>query len=349
MTIDYAQLFCTVADLVSDKDSPGLNETRMYQAIRDASDFVQKEIGWFVPVALTRLLRGSGSNVLFIPPLLSITSVLNYAHATNPTTLTTADYLLRPDNGFWPRGPYTEIVFKPYTSLYRIWAPYRNGVQIDGTWGLYDRSGLIGATVQDATGQDDSQTTLKVSDGGKVSPGMVLLIGSEQEAVTGWEAPTAAVTTLNGAVTASDEVITVANGALINIGEILRADFEQMKVRDKRTHQLSVIRNWNGTGKVAHLTAAAVDVYRTVTVERNVNGTTAATHALNTAISRYFVPDDILYLTKEIATLSANKALGGYQGRTGNQETGVVFYNDAFPQFDIEKVKSNYYIPRSRV
>ena len=78
------------------------------------------------------------------------------------------------------------------------------------------------------------------------------------------------------------------------------------------------------------------------------NGTTAATHATSTAISRYFVPDDILYLTKEIATLSANKALSGYQGRTGNGETGVVFYNDAFPKFDIDKVKSNYYIPRIR-
>jgi hypothetical protein len=344
--INFAQLFCTVADLVADKDSPGLKETRMFQAIKDASDFVQKDVGWFVPATLTRLLHGSGSSVLFVPPLLSVTSISNYAHTINPTVLTTDDYLLRPDQGFWPRGPYTQIIFKPYARQ-RTWAPYRNGVQIAGQWGMYDHSGATGATVQDTSGQNASQETLIVSDGGKVSPGMVLKIGDEQEAVTGWDAPTETVTALNGVISASDEVITVDDGSLINIDEVLRLTFEQMKVRDKRSNQLSVIRNWNGTGKVAHADDTPVDVYRTVQVERGVNGTDAAIHAKNTAISRYFVPDDILYLTKEIATLSANKALGGYQGRTGNQETGVVFYNDAFPQFDIEKVKSNYYIPRN--
>jgi hypothetical protein len=99
---------------------------------------------------------------------------------------------------------------------------------------------------------------------------------------------------------------------------------------------------------VLHADNAAVDVYRTVTVERGVNGTDAATHALNTAISRYYVPDDVMMLTREIAMLSVNKALSGYQGRTGNADTGVVFYNDIFPRYDIETVKKNYHIPRAR-
>ncbi len=348
MSVQYAQLFCSVADLVADKQAPGGDESRLFQAIREASDFVQKQIGWFIPVTLTRYFQGRGSKALFVPPLLAITSIVNQVNTTSPVTLTTADYLLKPDNGFWPHGPYTEIIVDPYATLLSYWSMIQNGVQVAGRWGKYERSGLTGATVQDSTSQSDSQLTLKVSDGGKVSPGMVLKIGDEQEAVTGWGDPTAGVTTLNGAVAVADETITVANGALINIGEIMRSTFEQMKVKDKQTNTLEVIRGWNGTRRVAHLTGAAVDVYRTVNVERAVNGTIAAAHLKDIAISRYLVPDDILFLTKEIATLSMNKALSGYQGRTGNQDTGVVDYHDAFPKYDIDTVKKNYYIPRVR-
>lgn len=341
MPISYAQYFCTVADLVADKQSPGIDEARMFQAIREASETIAKEIGQFIPVTLTRRFDGRGSKTLFVPPLLAIDSIVN-----NGVTLTTADYLLKPDGGFWANGPYCQILVHPDATQLYTWLGQLDGVVITGPWGMYLRSGPTGATVQDATEQSASQLTLKVSDGGKMSPGMVLLIGSEQEAVTGWGDPTAGVTTLNGAVAVSDEVITLANGALVNVGEILRVDFEQMKVKDKRTHQCSVIRSWNGTGKVSHLTAAAVDVYRTATVERGVNGTTAAAHLINAAISRYFAPDDIQFLCKEIATLTASKALSGYQGRTGNAETGVVFFNDSFPDHDIKQVKKNYYIPR---
>ncbi|RPH74771.1 hypothetical protein EHM76_02940 [bacterium] len=220
-------------------------------------------------------------------------------------------------------------------------------MEIEGRWGLYDRSGLIGTTVQDASGQNDSQTSLLVSDGARVSPGMTLKIGDEQQVVTSWGDPTAGVTTLNGAIAVGDETITVADGALINVGEIFRSTFEQMKVKDKQNNLLEVVRGWNGIRRVAHLTGAAVDVYRTVNVERAVNGTSAAAHAKDTAISRYFAPDDVQFLCKEIAMLIANKAGSGYQGRTGNAETGVVFYNDAFPKYDIQRVKENYYIPKA--
>jgi hypothetical protein len=339
----YAQLFCTVNDLVADKQAPGVDEARMFQAIKDASDWVQKDIGWFLPVTMTNYFTGVGSGKLIIPPsLLAIISIKN-----DGVTLSTNDYLLKPDHGYWANGPFGKIEVKTNGSLSR-WSMEQDGVEIAGRWGKYERSTLSGATVQDDTQQNDSQLMLKVSDGGKVSPGMVLLIGDEQESVTGWSDPTTNVTLLNGAIGTNDEIVTVDSGALVNSNEIMRIDFEQMKVRDKRSNQLSVIRGWNGTGRVVHADNAQVDVYRTLTVERGVNGTTAATHALNTAISRYCVPDDILLLTREIAMLSMNKALSGYQGRTGNQDLGVVFYNDIFPRFDIEQIKKNYYIPRAR-
>jgi hypothetical protein len=85
-------------------------------------------------------------------------------------------------------------------------------------------------------------------------------------------------------------------------------------------------------------------VYRKLEVVRGVNGTTAATHLISTAISRYLVPADVLFLCKEIATLMAHKAETGYAGRTGNAELGQVFYNDAFPRYDIERVRDHYRI-----
>jgi len=339
----YAQWFCTVNDLVADKQAPGVDEARMFQAIKDASDWVQKDIGWFLPVTMTNYFTGNGSGKLIIPPsLLAIVSISN-----DGVTLSASDYLLKPDHGFWANGPFGKIEVKVNASLSN-WSTEQDGIEVEGRWGKYERSAEIGATVQNDTQQSNSQSTLKVSDGGRVSPGMVLLIGDEQESVSGWSDPTESVTLLNGGISANDEIVTVDNGALLNTGEMLRIGFEQMKIKDKRSDQVSVIRGWNGTGRVLHADNAPVDVYRTVNVERGMNGTDAAVHVLTTAISRYVVPDDVLLLTKEIATLSVNKALSGYQGRTGNADTGVVFYNDIFPRFDIEQIKKNYYIPRAR-
>jgi hypothetical protein len=346
MTIQFAQWFCTVQDLIADKQAPGADEARMFQAIREASDWVQKRMGWFVPVTAQRSFTGRGLSRLLLPPsLLAITSITNEG-----VTLSAADYLLKPDDGYWANGPFGELLVDEDSSLLLDWTSEQDGIVINGRWGKYQRSSLIGATVQDTTQQSDSQTTLKVSDGGKVSPGMVLLIGTEQEAVTGWGAPTENVTAINmvSGLAVTDEVVTVDDASLVNVGEILRMEFEQCKVLDRRvsTNKLSLMRGWNGTARVAHANDIAVDAYRTVNVDRGVNGTTAAVHASGTAISRYFVPDDILLLTKEIATLSVSKAQSGYQGRTGNAETGVVFYNDIFPKFDIEAIWRNYHIPR---
>lgn len=336
----FAQIFCTVADLIADTQSPVADEARFYAAIREASDFIQKEIGWFIPVSMTRKFNGRNKTVLFVPPLLAVTQIVN-----DDDTLASADYQLLPQESFWANGPYCQVVIDVDATNLSFWNNEDDGVQITGRWGKYERSGLTGATVADTTKQTDSQTTLKVSDGSKVSPGMVLLIGSEQELATGWASPTTSVTQLNGAMTATDETLTVDNGALLNVGEVLRIGFEQMYISDKNGHICAVKRGWNGTARVLHADDSAVDAYRTMNVERGVNGTTAAEHTNGTAISRYFAPDDIQGLTKQIAFLLVEKAKSGYQGKTGNQETGTVFYHDAFPRFDIERLRNAYFIP----
>ena len=341
---NFAQTYCTVRDLISDAQAPIADEARLFQAIREACDYIQKEIGWFVPVTLTRGFQAPESVVdLFVPPLLEVSTLTN-----ETDTLSSVDYIAKPDGGHWSNGPYTKLTADPDSALLSDWSDEVDGVSITGKWGLYNRTALLSATVADTTQQSSSQLTLKLSSAGVVSPGMVLLIGSEQQWVTGWGDPTTSVTALNGAITNTDEILTVDDASLVQVGEIIRIDFEQMLVKDRNTstQKLFVLRGWNGTTRAAHLDNATLDVYRTVTVERGVNGTTAAIHANGTSISRYMAPDDVQYLAKQIATLIVNKAKSGYQGRTGNAETGVVFYNDAFPRFEIERVEECYALPR---
>lgn len=340
----FAQTFCTVRDLISDAQAPIADEARLFQAIREACDHLAKEIGWFIPVTLTCCFRAPEAvTELFVMPLLSITSITNEAQA-----LSAADYILKPDNGHWANGPYTKIVADPDSTLLYTWDDEVDGVSITGKWGLYNRSAALTATVADTTSQSDSQLTLKLSNAGEASPGMVLLIGTEQELVTGWSTPTTSVTALNGAITNSDEILTVDDASLVNLGELIRIDFEQMLVKDRNTstNKLYVLRGYNNTARAAHLDNATLDVYRTVTVERGVNGTTAAAHLNGVSISRYFAPDDVQFLAKQIATLIVQKAKSGYQGRTGNADTGVVMYHDAFPRYDIERIRRTYELGR---
>jgi len=314
----------------------------MYQAICDASEYLQKEVGHFIPVTEIKKFNGGGRTRLFIPPILAITSVVN----DDDTLVEDTDFIAFPADRHWASGPYSWLDIGPDATQLSEWLDEANGVVVTGRWGMYERSTALTATVADTTQQSSSQTTLKVSDGAQVAPGMTLLIGSEQETATGYGDPTTAVTALNGAVTASDEEITVDSAALVNVGEVIRVDFEQMRVRDRNTsnNKLAVWRGWNRTNRVAHLDNASLDVYRTVNVERGVNGTTAAAHANGASISRYDPPDDIRYLTRQIAILMLNKAKGGYAGKSGNTETGTTFYYDAFPRYEVERIAAKYTI-----
>lgn len=343
--VKYAQVFCSVADL-ADAQAPGVNEAGIYQRIREASDYLKKKLGWFIPVAMTRTLHGHGSKKLFVPPLLWITSIVDY----NGGTLEAADYIALPGAGFWPNGPYSRLVVAPLASHLGAWADREDGVQIAGGWGKYNLSKNTGALIKDAGQQAAGATSLTVDNGAQISPGMVLLIEDEQELVTGWGSPIDSTADLDGAVAASDVEIKLTDASKVNVGEIMRVDFEQMKVLDRNTTsgKIYVKRGRNGTQAAAHASAAGVDVYRTATVERGMNGTADSAHLADTAISRYVVPDDVLFLIKENATLILNKAESGYQGRSGGTGTdqGVTFYNDAFPKQDIDRLVQAYSIPR---
>ena len=332
------QIFCTIEELLADADDNGGNAAALMKHMRAASQVILQEIGKFIPLTEEVRLDGNGKTRLFVPPLLAITSIVN-----GDDTLVSTDYLLRPNGRMWTDGPYTHLDVDPDAANLSTWYGEQDSVVINGRWGLYEKSEDTGANTG-ASEQSASTTSLVVTNGSKVSPGMVCLIGSEQQLVTDYGAVTASVTTLSEDLDLVEEEINVANGALVYVGEIIRCGFEQMKILDINSNTLYVKRGWNGTKKATHTSAGAVDVYRTFSVERAVNGTTAAIHTAGSDIYRYLVPEDVRILCVEIATLMRKKALGGFAGKSGNSELGEVYYHDMFPRFDLDRVRSHYQI-----
>lgn len=332
------QCYCTLKELNDDAELAGIPTNSLTRFLLPASEYVAKEIGKFMPTLETHKRTGRLTAALFIPPLIRLTGSI----VDDETTLGASDYqlmgTLQSDQPWWPNGPYCVL-----RRVDDVWSNEENGVSVPGAWGWYERTEASGATL--ASTQGSSAASLTVDDGSKLSPGMVIKIGDEMEFVTDTSTPTNA-TTLGAAITdASADMITVASGALLKVGETIRVDFEQMLVLEIQTNTIYVERGWNKTRKTTHLINAAVAAYRSFMVTRACNGTTAAEHASATAISRYLVPEDINYLTRQIAMLMLRKAQGGYTGRSGSAESGESFYLYEFPRDAIERIKNNYYIP----
>lgn len=323
------QILCTTQELITDLKLNG-EEPRLVQRIREASQFITRRFGRFFPVTETRTLAGVSTETLDLAmPLLTITSV-------KVDGIVVTDYTAKPTDRCWENGPYT-------------WLERASGwgttVEIEGTWGLYDERIDQGITVDQLV----DATTLVVTDGSLLAPGMVLRIGDEMEFVTAGNggdrspAATAAVSLLNGALDNSSEQITVDNGAEFHIGEVLQIGTEDLYIRKIGGNQLVCNRGWNGTTKSAHIDDSPISIYRTYTVTRAVNGTTAAAHT-GAAVERYFPPADVHWLALQIAALMRQKALTAFGGRAGNSDLGETFYVNEFPR-QIKDIEENYAIP----
>jgi hypothetical protein len=331
----YRQSCCALSDLESN-DLAGLPASAVTRFLLPASQYLSEEVGAFQPVWETLSLTGAGDAVLRLPPLLSLTgSVDNDGVAVDSSDLLLR-YGVRDNRPAWRHGPYTRIERVSQTP----WSCNVDAVRVPGCWGLYDATEATGATV--AVEQRVSAETLTVQDGSRVSPGMLLRLQDEAQLVRDYGAPSAGVTSLSAALDALSEVVSLASGAAVRTGEVLRVEFERLKVLDVQSNQAYVVRGWMGSKKSSHASGAAVDAYRTFAVARACNGTTAAIHAAETALLRQMAPSDVVYLAMQIATLMMRKSGTGFAGKTGNAEIGEVFYMHEFPRDEIERIKSNY-------
>jgi hypothetical protein len=262
-------------------------------------------------------------------PLLAVTTV-------KVDGVEVTDYTLNPRERCWPNGPYTW--------LERI-AGWGSLVEITGQWGYYDELASLGVNAS----QLINATTLVLTAGNLVSPGMVLQVEDEQQLVTAGNggytspSPTLATSQLAAALDANDEEVLVDDGTEFTEGEVLQIGVEDIQIRKIGGNTLVGSRGWNVTNKVAHLVDSPISVYRTYTVQRAVNGTSAAAHTA-ADLQRRLPPADVHWLALQIAALMRQKALTAFGGRAGNPDAGETFYINEFPR-QIADIQKNYSIP----
>ena len=333
------RFYCTLAELIDDLENEGIKawkEATILEKIRAASVFIESVMGNFIPITEAKRMDGEGGIDLEVPALLAITSLVD-----DTLTLTTSDYLLYPRSRLWANGPYDRITIDPDAPSLSAWSVGDDVIVITGRWGYYEETKATGASVSQA---DTTGTSLMVDNASAISPGAVLLIESEQELVEATGAATDSTANLGEDLDTSEEEIDLNNAALVSVGEILKIDFEQMRLLDKSSNTCVVMRGYNGTKRTTHASGADVYVYRTFTVKRGANGTTAAIHSAK-AVSRYVAPADVSGLCKQLAILALKLAQSGYAGRVGNPDLGEVFYFDQYPKKAIEAVAHNYFYP----
>ena len=171
----------------------------------------------------------------------------------------------------------------------------QDSFRITGSWSAHSET--VAASSIITGNMDDSQTTLHVANGSKVGVGDTVLIQSEQMFVSDRDDVDLAVNThgSTGAMGADDSDTTVTLAGVptdaVNVGEVLRIGTELLLVTAiNSTTSFEVERAHDGSILAAHSTGDDVFIRRTYTIVRAVNGTTAATHADDLAVTRYVVP-----------------------------------------------------------
>ncbi len=193
----------------------------------------------------------------------------------------------------------------------------QTGVDIDvtGVWTFSQDTTPAGAL---AEALDDSETGVDVTDSSLIGVGDLILVDTEQMIVTAKTMVDTTVDVSSGMTTAdkSDVSLGVPDGTVFAVNEILLLNAERVLIVDIDGNILRVKRAWDGTVLATH-TSSPVDIFapRTLTVERNAVGTTAATHSDTTAITRNLAPGPIVDLCIAEAITTYQQESSGY-GRT---------------------------------
>ena len=288
----------------------------------------------FIPKTQTRLFRypqrrqGVASVLWLDQDLLSLTTLQTKAQDSSPTTISSSDYFLEPYNPE-PDGNTRynriEIDLSSTAALEGGDTPQRS-ISVAGSWG-WSNSTQSAGEIDDSGGINASDTTLIVSDGSKIDVGDTLLIDSEQVFVSdrSFAARGSILLDEGSDLSGTNSTVTVTLDGSHGIvaGEVIRIDSEQMKVISVSTNDLTVIRAWDGSVLASHTNNTAIHVNRTLTIERGVNGTTAASHSDDASITRYIPDSDVSRwcLAEAIATYHQEHGGWGTSIGTGGGAT----------------------------
>jgi hypothetical protein len=229
------------------------------------------------------------------------------------TSISTADFFLRPDNG----PPFTHVeIDRASSSTFASGATPQRSIAITGLYGYSAETAPAGLLNE---GLDASETAVEVTDSASIGIGSIIQIDSERMLVTG-KSQIDSGQNLATPLTAStaNTTVAVADGTAFTAGEVILLDSERMLILDIAGNNLIVKRQWDGTVLATHATP---DIYvpRILTVERGALGTTAASHLTATAIRRHEVPGAIHGITMALTLYAFHQQEIGYSSTTGGQ------------------------------
>ncbi|MEU5596821.1 hypothetical protein [Streptomyces sp. NPDC020298] len=236
-------------------------------------------------------------------------------------TITADEYNLEPNRS---GPPFTRVEIKLSSSAaFGGGSTYQRDVQITGLFGYRNTETTLGATngTMDAT-----QTTVNIdgATSAEVGVGSVLRVDSERLLVTSRrQASTGQTGGISGGK--ADVSLTVADGSVFAVDEVLLLDSERMRIDDIAGNTLTVERAYDGTVLAAH-TSATIYAQRTLVVTRGALGTTASTHSSGSTVNRWDPPGLVHQLTKaEAITILTQERSGWFlkASTTGNSAAKV--------------------------
>ena len=275
----------------------------------------------FIPVTATRQYpwpqpdRLAAYMLRLDADLISVSALTDEGDDT--TAISSSDYFLEPVN---TGPPYSHIeIDLSSTADFAAKDTHQRAVRVTGSWGFSSQTKSAGS-LRSSGGINASVTTALCSNAALIDVGDTLLIGSEQLFVSGRaNAAEENADLLDGALTASrtEVAVTVDDGSRYAVGEVILVDTEKMFIESVSGNVLTVERAYDSSIVAAHSNNAPVSVYRTLTVERGVNGTTAASASQTATISKFIPPADIVGLTLALALGYYNMGQGGWTGIVG--------------------------------
>lgn len=275
------------------KETAQLNDAIDRNLERNARE-AEQMLGWlhFYPVLATRYFdwpdqqQGSPWNLWMNDnPLHSLTAVTSGGDALVVGT----DVLLEPAN----RGaPYSCVRINSESSA--AWSSGASGFQravaLTGLWcwgaHRYANAGTLTAAIASV-----DTVNVDVSNSAAIGVGDLVQIDTERCVVTGkLEIDTGVNSTGSLSDSMAARALTVPSGPAFAAGEIITIDTESMRVERVLGNTLVVKRAWDGTVLAAHNTNSDIYAARRLVVRRGFGGTTAATHLIAAAISRWIPP-----------------------------------------------------------
>lgn len=298
--------------------------------VEAGSEDVERFLGRrFIPQTAEKLFRwpqpiGNALTLTFPDEdLIAVTQLQAAAQDSSPTTIDAADYFVEPVNA---DPPYSRIeIDLSSSSAFTSGATPQRSIGVTGRWG-YGEDTKAAGTVASGLDADATVVTGVCSDASLIGVGDTLLIGTEAIFVS--EKGTVDTTAnTSGALTASKAEVTIAvnDGTLVKAGEVITIDSERMLVESISGNNLTVQRAYDGSVLATHANPSDVYAFRTLTIVRGVNGTTAALHADAVAITKYAPPADIRGYVLAYAISNqhqdATKRTGVAGGDQGSVET----------------------------